>query len=232
MAPRRARASVWRNISLARAKASARRWRLRGDGRQRAADQFCGDSGVAAHRRQRSARRLSHGIPGVGGRAERRRSESPSARLPRKARREDQAAGMTNESRRPKPAVGERSERRARRAAQGRAKAMRSADASQSPRLFGALDPVIERRPDGVIVVRSALPLPPYAASFIDRLEHWGRLAPERAFLAERDAAGGWRTLTYGAASEQVLRLGSALLARGLSPERPLLILSGNSIDH
>jgi feruloyl-CoA synthase len=109
---------------------------------------------------------------------------------------------------------------------------MQSAEAAQPPCLFGALDPVVERRPDGVIVVRSALPLPPYATSFVDRLEHWGRLAPDRIFLAERDAAGGWRTLTYGAASEQVLRLGSALLARGLSPERPLLILSGNGIDH
>jgi len=52
---------------------------------------------------------------------------------------------------------------------------MRSADASQSPRLFGALDPVIERRPDGVIVVRSALPLPPYAASFIEWFAEEGK---------------------------------------------------------
>ncbi len=99
-------------------------------------------------------------------------------------------------------------------------------------RLFGALDPVVETRPDGVIVVRSAKPLPPYPASLIDRLEHWARVAPDRAFLAERAADGRWRTLTFGAAYETILHVGAALLARGLSEERPALILSGNSIDH
>ena len=101
-----------------------------------------------------------------------------------------------------------------------------------SSRLFGALDPVVETRPDGVIVVRSAKPLPPYAPSLIDRLEHWARVAPDRVFLAERAARGGWRTLTFGAAYEKILHIGAALLARGLSEENPPLILSGNSIDH
>jgi feruloyl-CoA synthase len=99
-------------------------------------------------------------------------------------------------------------------------------------RLFGALDPVVETRPDGVIVVRCAKPLPPYSRSLVDRLEHWARVAPDRAFLAERAADGGWRTLTFGAAYKTILHIGAALLARGLSEERPALILSGNSVDH
>jgi feruloyl-CoA synthase len=103
---------------------------------------------------------------------------------------------------------------------------------TMSSRLFGALDPVVETRPDGVIVVRSAKPLPRYSASLVDRLEHWARVAPDRVFLAERAADGRWRTLTFGAAYEKILHIGAALLARGLSEERPVLILSGNSIDH
>ncbi|KAA5603541.1 feruloyl-CoA synthase [Blastochloris sulfoviridis] len=99
-------------------------------------------------------------------------------------------------------------------------------------RLFGKLDPVVESRPDGVIVVRSAKPLPHYSASLVDRLEHWAKVTPHRTFLAERDGEGGWRTLTYGAAFEQILHIGAALLARDLSEEEPVLILSGNGIDH
>ncbi|HEY1940575.1 MAG TPA: feruloyl-CoA synthase [Roseiarcus sp.] len=100
------------------------------------------------------------------------------------------------------------------------------------PRIFEALDPVVEHRSDGAILVRCAKPLPPYPASWIDQLEHWARVAPQRIFLAERAAGGAWRTLAYGEAYEKSLRVGAALLARGLSPERPALILSGNGIDH
>ena len=104
--------------------------------------------------------------------------------------------------------------------------------ATSSSRLFGALDPVAETRPDGAILVRSSKPLPAYAASLIDRLEHWARIAPDRVFLAERAAGGDWRTLTFSEAYEKCLHVGAALLARGLSPERPALILSGNGLDH
>ena len=52
--------------------------------------------------------------------------------------------------------------------------------------LFGPLDPIVETRPDGVVVVRTAQPLPPYPDSWIDRLEHWAEVAPDRVFLAER----------------------------------------------
>jgi feruloyl-CoA synthase len=98
--------------------------------------------------------------------------------------------------------------------------------------LFGPLTPVVETRPDGVTYVRAAEPLPPYAATWIDRLEHWASVAPDRPFLAERAADGGWRTLAYGQALDLTMRLGSWLLAHGASAERPLLILSGNSIEH
>ncbi len=98
--------------------------------------------------------------------------------------------------------------------------------------LFGTLTPIVETRPNGVIVVRTAEPLPSSADTWIDRLEHWATTAPDRPFLAERDASGGWRTITYSATYDKVMRIGSWLLANGASVETPLLILSGNSIEH
>ena len=50
--------------------------------------------------------------------------------------------------------------------------------------------------------------------------------------MAERDADGGWRQITYAQLLDSARRIASALLARDLSAERPIVILSGNSIDH
>ncbi len=50
--------------------------------------------------------------------------------------------------------------------------------------------------------------------------------------VAERSADGSWRTCSYGAAVAAADAIGQGLLERGMGPERPLLVLSGNSIDH
>src|SRR6185312_9193822 len=60
----------------------------------------------------------------------------------------------------------------------------------------------------------------------------WAEVAPDRVFLAERDATGEWRHLTYREALAEVRAVGEALLRRPLSVERPVAILSGNSIEH
>jgi feruloyl-CoA synthase len=56
--------------------------------------------------------------------------------------------------------------------------------------------------------------------------------APDRVFLAERDGGGSWRTLTYAACRPLVDGIASAFIERGLSAERPVMVLSGNGIDH
>ena len=61
---------------------------------------------------------------------------------------------------------------------------------------------------------------------------HWAEVAPERIFLAERDTTADGGSSTYPTRWRQVRSIGAALLARGLSPERPLMILSGNDIEH
>ena len=54
---------------------------------------------------------------------------------------------------------------------------------------------------------------------------------PDRVFLAER-SSDGWRTLTYAASRPIVDAIAAAYIERGLSAERPVMVLSGNSIDH
>src|SRR3546814_3974890 len=62
-------------------------------------------------------------------------------------------------------------------------------------------------------------------------LEHWAAVAPQRIGLAERSGEG-WRTVTFDEAHEQVGAIAGALLAMGVVRAEPLLILSGNGIDH
>jgi feruloyl-CoA synthase len=100
------------------------------------------------------------------------------------------------------------------------------------PVRLGPADVLVERRNDGAILMRSPLPLPPFAEKLTARLVHWAKAAPDRVFLAQRDAAGAWRTLTYAQALAAVRAIAAALLARDLSAERPIAILSGNDIEH
>jgi feruloyl-CoA synthase len=92
---------------------------------------------------------------------------------------------------------------------------------------LGARDVVMRRRDDGAVFARSPHALGPYPRKLTERLEHWAALAQDRIFLAHRD-----RTLTYAQALERAKRAGQYLLDKKLSPERPLVVLSGNDIEH
>jgi len=100
------------------------------------------------------------------------------------------------------------------------------------PVRLGAFDAVLEREASGVIHIRTAQVLAPYHATLSEPLEHWAKAAPERVFLGQRDATDAWRTLSYSQVLELTKRIGAALLRRGLSPERPIAIISGNGIEH
>ena len=89
----------------------------------------------------------------------------------------------------------------------------------------------VEHRSDGSTILRSTVALPPYPARLTDPLAHWAAATPDATFLAERDGVG-WRRLSYRAALDGARAIGTALLGRAVSAERPVLILSGNSIDH
>src|SRR5688500_8117889 len=97
---------------------------------------------------------------------------------------------------------------------------------------FAPAQAELEQRADGSMLLRSPQKLGPYARCVTEWLVQWSDRAPERLFLAERQASGSWRKLAYREAYGAVRRIGQALLDRGLSAERPVAILSDNSIDH
>jgi feruloyl-CoA synthase len=86
-------------------------------------------------------------------------------------------------------------------------------------------------RPDRSILLHSDIPLGPVMRRTGDWLHRWAIEAPDRVFLAERSGAG-WRTVTYREALQMVRALAESLLARGLDQDSPILILSGNGVDH
>ena len=88
-----------------------------------------------------------------------------------------------------------------------------------------------ESRDDGSFVLRSAAALRPSEPTVGAWLARWAEERPSRTFLAERDGST-WRTLSYAKAWTAARAIGQALVDRGLSLERPVAILSGNSIEH
>src|SRR5215510_11433176 len=88
----------------------------------------------------------------------------------------------------------------------------------------------VERRSDGTLVLRSAHALGRYPDHLGHHLRRWAAECPDRVFLAERCAQPGWRTVSYAQMLEWVESLGQALLDCGLSAQRPLMVLSENSI--
>jgi feruloyl-CoA synthase len=97
---------------------------------------------------------------------------------------------------------------------------------------LGPREFTLEHRPDGAIIVRSPHKLAPYPDKLTERLEYWAEVAPDRAFMAQRDASGGWRMISYAQTLDLVRRIGTSLLKRNVDPERPIVILSGNDIEH
>jgi feruloyl-CoA synthase len=96
---------------------------------------------------------------------------------------------------------------------------------------FGPPHVTVERRPDGAILARTPRHPGFYPRRVTDWLEHWADASPDHIFLAER-AGEGWREITYAQAHEAARRIAQGLIDRGLTVERPVAILSGNSVDH
>jgi feruloyl-CoA synthase len=105
-------------------------------------------------------------------------------------------------------------------------------NAPQRPVALGPYEARIEPLAGGGWLLGNAQPLGAYPRAYTEALLHWAQARPDGVFLADRDASGGWRTLSFGNALQQVLRLAQSLVDRGLGPERPVAVLSGNGIEH
>src|SRR6266550_4239181 len=92
-------------------------------------------------------------------------------------------------------------------------------------------DVVRDDRADGSILLHSRVPLGPVARSTGAWLHEWAENAANRVFIAERSGEG-WREVRYAEALQQVRAIAASLLARNLGPDRPICVISGNSVDH
>jgi feruloyl-CoA synthase len=79
---------------------------------------------------------------------------------------------------------------------------------------------------------RSPIALEGCRSSLCEYVAEWAERTADHPFVAQRDDKGSWRTLTYGELWARAQGLGEALLAFGLDRERPIAILTGNSIEH
>ncbi|SMQ85339.1 4-coumarate--CoA ligase [Devosia lucknowensis] len=96
---------------------------------------------------------------------------------------------------------------------------------------LGNMSAAAENRADGTTIIRSVDALGPYPRAIVDALEAWADTTPDAILIADRDGAG-WRELSYADVMARIPPLAQALLDAGLSPERPLMILSGNEVEH
>lgn len=86
-------------------------------------------------------------------------------------------------------------------------------------------------RADGTILLQSNDRLGPVVQHTCDWLDRWSTETPDRVFIAERSGAG-WREETYASTLQKVRALAASLLARGMNEITPILIMSGNGVDH
>jgi feruloyl-CoA synthase len=105
------------------------------------------------------------------------------------------------------------------------------------PLAFGVTRAELRAGEAGVQYLRAAQPLQPHDHRLTDRLVHWATTDPDRLFMARRERlpdgrTGDWIRISYGQALAAARSIGQGLLERGLSAERPVAILSENSLEH
>jgi feruloyl-CoA synthase len=98
------------------------------------------------------------------------------------------------------------------------------------PRRFAEVALAVDRRDDGALVLENKLKLGPYPATIIEPLRKWARQTPEAPFLTEGGGAKG--AIGYAAFLRRAEDRADRILAMGCTADKPLLILSQNSIEH
>lgn len=105
------------------------------------------------------------------------------------------------------------------------------------PLIFGVTRVKLRDGAPGTHYLQADQPLLPYPERMTDRLQHWAQTVPTRSFMARRvrqpdGSLGDWKHVSYGEAWQTARRIAQAILDRGLSVERPVVILSENSLEH
>jgi len=90
-----------------------------------------------------------------------------------------------------------------------------------------------DRRPDGSVIIRSRVALGAYETHIPVYLARHAREIPDQVWLAQRRGPERrWHKVTFAEAKRIVDSLTQGLLDLRLDHDRPLAILSGNSLEH
>ena len=105
------------------------------------------------------------------------------------------------------------------------------------PMTFGVTRVKLRDGVPGTHYLEADYALQDYPARLTDRLQHWAEVAPERTLFARRvklanSALGDWKHISFSQAWATARAIAQSLINRGLSAERPVVILSENSLEH
>ncbi len=105
------------------------------------------------------------------------------------------------------------------------------------PMTFGVTRAILRDGAAGTHYLRAEQALPPYPERLTERLVHWARERPDQTLFARREkladgSSGEWKRISFAQALDAARRIGQGLLNRNLSPDRPVLILSENDLEH
>ncbi|MBZ0218435.1 MAG: feruloyl-CoA synthase [Fimbriimonadaceae bacterium] len=97
--------------------------------------------------------------------------------------------------------------------------------------IFAPQKAYLAKDASGNLLMRAEADLNQPARTTGDWLTKWASQTPQAIFIAER-SGDGWRRHTYEDAFERVRQLAAKLLTLDVGPERPIMFLSGKSVDH
>lgn len=105
------------------------------------------------------------------------------------------------------------------------------------PLTFGVTRVSVKDGASGVHYVSAEQTLQAFPDRITDRLQHWAQTCPDRTFMARREklpdgSTGAWKHISYAQAWTLARNIAQSLINRGLSAERPVVILSENDLEH
>ena len=105
------------------------------------------------------------------------------------------------------------------------------------PLRFGVTRVTLKDGVQGTHYLQADQALQAYPDRLTDRLQHWAKEKPQQTIFARRvkladGSLGDWRHVTYAEAWHTARNIAQGLINRGLSAERPVVILSENSLEH
>ncbi len=109
--------------------------------------------------------------------------------------------------------------------------------AKYRPLTFGVTRATLRDGDAGTHYLMADQALQPFPDRLTDRLVHWAKERPQQTLFARRvknadGSSGDWKHISFAQALDAARRIGQGLLDRGLSAERPVLILSENDLEH